>query len=135
MKTITTLKTPPKILILAGSMLIGLALMPATAIASNDRGDGYRSHSKQHTSKHQKSERPRHGNKYTNEHRRGYDRHAYDRHHAGHKSKKHRGHHYHPRHRNTRYVAHNYGHHHGYLDRLGFQIGLHTGNFDIVFRD
>ncbi len=155
-----TLKTFP----LAGALAMGLALTPAIVNAddddrgrhkdrySHDGGTAYekslrkeirglRKELKREHKRNQKSHGKHHGHKHKNKHKHKHDGHKHNGHkhkhvykykHNGHKHKhvykhNHRGH----KHRHHRY------HHYRYrdYDPLRFILGLHTDNFDIIFRD
>ncbi len=153
-KSLTSLKTLP----LIGVLAIGLVLSPTLSMADNgDRGrhktqyshDGGQSHSKGHkrsnkhsnkahykshgkshkgdyghSSKHRYTKGHGHYNDHAN-YKRGFNNHRYDHH------DNHRGHHH------TTYVVndHHYSDYSYGLDHPGLMIGLHTNNFDIIFRD
>lgn len=153
-KSLTSLKTLP----LISALAIGLVLSPTLSMADNgDRGrhktqyshDGGQSHSKghkgsntqsnkRHYKSHGKSHKSNHGHSskhhyakghgHHNDHahyKRGINKYRYDH------QNSHRGHHH------TSYVV-NDQHYSDYsygLDHLGFMIGLHTNNVDIIFRD
>ncbi len=143
MNTTKTHKSLLKTLPVISMLMAGLTLSPAIAYAdkdhgynkpkySHDRGSSYRSNddrkhnrqtynnsrplAKQHKPKHHK----RNWRGYTSEHR--YNRHS--RH--GHRP-----------YRQPVYVVndHHYDNRYIGLDRLGFMLGIHTGNFDISFHD
>ena len=150
--SLTSLKNLPLISVLA----TGLVLSPTLSMADNaDRGrhktqysDGGQSHSKGHKGSkkhgnkaHYKSQGKRHKGDYghsskhhytkghgnNNDHahyKRGFNNHRYDHHDS------HRDHH-------TSYVVneHHYSDYAYGLDPLRLMIGLHTNNFDIIFRD
>jgi Ni/Co efflux regulator RcnB len=143
MNLISTLKTLP----LIGVLAMGLALSPITAIA--DKGErshsskGHKSYnstfrSSHHNDRHSKHQKRHDGHKYRHNdrkyahHNKRHNKHVYNNHHV-------RGHGYQPR----RYYTHNnyYAYDRGYYDRhdvfdnIEFMFGLHTGNFDIIFRD
>lgn len=151
MKNITNsriqLKTVPLITVLA----LGLAFAPLSAMAGNgNRGHQKSEHSnssgKHHNKGQYRSEKhtyrePRHNNhkrslgrklnhdhgtRYSSHHNRGHDKHV--RHYPRYD---HRGH------GTTHYVVNDYypRDHYVDFDHLGFMIGLHTNNFDIMFRD
>ena len=139
----TTLKSLPLLTLLAA----GLVLSPTMVMAghgdrSHSKGqyshDGGQSHSKGHkrsnthsNKHHYKSHGKSHNTKghgHYNDHghyKRGFNNHRYDHH------DHHRGHH------NTTYVVndHYYNDYSYGMDSLRFMIGLHTNNFDIIFRD
>ena len=137
--------------VLATTMLTGIFAAPASALADNDRGKGYkkehvashamhhRSHKKQHNSEYRKH-RPvydghsgrSNGHKKHNRH----NKHRADNVHDKYRWHKHDGH----RHRHdTRVIRsyhdhdHVYNHHHGYDPRIS--LGLHLGHFDLYFED
>ncbi len=147
----TTLKSLPLLTLLAA----GLILSPAMAMAGHaDRGhskgqysqDDRQSHSKghkrsnKHTNKanyksHGKSHKGNYGQNSKHHYTKGhghYNDHAhYKRGVNNHRYDHHRGNHH------TSYVV-NDNHYSDYpygLDHLGLMIGLHTNNFDIIFRD
>ena len=138
MNLISTLKTLP----LIGILAIGLALSPMTAVA--DKGD--RSYSKSHKShngalrgshhkKHVLHNSSRYGHKYK-DHNRRYNKHhnkpVYRNHYA--RGHGHHPRHYYPRNHYNNYYAYDRGDH-NVFDNVEFMFGLHTGNFDIIFRD
>ena len=127
----TALKNLPLISLLAA----GLFLSPAMAMADKgDRGNFKRHDS--HENRHSQSNSQKHSNKHHNKHsyNKGYGHHNnqvhYKRDHHKHRYDKHRSHH-------TTYIVndHHYSDYSYGLDPLRFMIGLHTNNFDIVFRD
>ncbi|WP_372882431.1 hypothetical protein [Psychromonas sp.] len=115
MNIFSTLKNNPKTLVIAGSLLFGLALTPIAANAG------------QHHHKHDK-----HGDR----HYYVVEDHGHHRKHRHHKHKHKHKKHYHEAPRQV--VIHN--EHHYYPEPVRsqpsrLQIGVHTGQFDIVFRD
>ena len=148
MTNITSFKNTLKTLPLIGLLAIGLALVPATAMAGNgDRdhkqyskksGQHYdkgryrsdkhasRSRGKGHMGKHVKyrssAGHPKHYYKGHQKHNRHYARHDHHYDHRGH-DRYYVVNDYYPR---DRFIG---------LDHLGFMIGLHTNNLDITFRD
>ncbi|HEY5715504.1 MAG TPA: hypothetical protein VIS54_03765 [Psychromonas sp.] len=124
MNNISKLRSKQKALIIAGSLLFGLALTPSASIAANAEHHGNR-----HAEKSIK-----HQNKGHHDKRRHADRRYYvieEHHRHNHRPNyKHRRHY----HEEPRYVVINNDHHH-YSEPAGLQIGVHTGDFDIVFRD
>ena len=150
MKSLTSLKTLPLISVLA----IGLALSPTLSMADNgDRGrhktqysfDGGQSHSKghkrsnthsnkRHYKSHGKSHESKHGYRSKHHYNKGHGHHNdhahYKRDRHNHRYDNHRGQH-------TTYIVndHHYSDYSYGLDPLRFMIGLHTNNFDIIFRD
>jgi hypothetical protein len=123
MNMIKKLTNKAKMVFIAGSLLFGLALTPATSFAGNDQHEGRRNGGSHQVDNHQRNhqaENNRHHNK------RG-------RHHMKQKHS-HHGKHRNRRHNEPRYVVINNEHHHR-SERLGLRIGLHSGNFDVVFRD
>jgi len=138
-------KTIPVIAALAAS----LALAPMTSMArdndhrehgsySHDRGSKHEGskkyrHSRERADKHVRNSHKRHGHKYKNKH--GHRHHGNK--HRGHKHR--HGHNSHSHEREAVYVMSDYGHRHPRrfigLDDLGFMIGIHTGNFELIFRD
>lgn len=138
------MKTHLKALPVMAALTIGLAFAPTASMADDD--DRGRGHSYSHDGgKHDK------GKLRAKRYERG-DKHRYDKKHRKHH--KHRGHYYGHRHGHKHkhyrhdhhghrpaYVVNNYGHDHYYRDRfidlsdLRFMIGVHTGNFDLIFRD
>ena len=135
MNNISKTKSTISKLLIAGSMIVGLALAPATSIAAKDKHDGYRNHESHKAQRHQQSS---YQGKHKSHKNRHYKQHNFESYHNGKRYKQrinHRGHYKKHNHHESHYVVHDYGHHHGLLNHLGFKIGLHTGNFDIVFRD
>jgi len=141
MNIITKLITKPKASIIAGSLLFGLALTPLAASAAKAEREGYRNGEIYLEEQYQ-------GNRHSENNmkrRRGHNgHHSYaDRHHPkkhGHQHRKYR----HPGHKHHKYISHSHrephykiisNDHHHYNDHFGLQIGVHTGNFDIIFRD
>lgn len=148
-----SLKTLPVIAALA----IGLALAPMTSMAKGDRHESHQSERYSHDGgKHHKKSHKRRGDAHDRDsrgHKHGHKmRHAKQHRHGykhGHKhGHKHRGH-KHRGHRHDRVVfVDNYDHYddrYGFgrdyrdryidLDDLRFMVGIHTGNFDLIFRD
>lgn len=115
MNIIKKLKSKPKMVLAAGALLFGLTLTPATSFAGNDHHEGRRngeSHQvyKNQRNYHAEDNRVRHHVKYKQSH---YN--------------KHRNRHYNKPH----YVVIN-----NYRSKpSGLRIGLHSVNFDVVFRD
>ena len=149
MNTISPLKAMPIIAALA----IGLALAPTASMADNgNRGnhkgqssqDYSRSHSKADSKKQHRRDKREHGSKRHNVNR--HDRHSnktvtrnyYGKPHKYRNNHKHYGHdHHRNNHSYTNYVVHDYVDRDRYVgfDDLRFMIGLHSDNFDIIFRD
>ncbi len=128
----TSLKTLPLIALLA----LGTALGPTSAQADEkhryqrEHSGEYRDHGKRHKSERRahRATRVHHGHSGSHHHSR---RHAY-RH--DYHAERHHGH----RHREVVTVYDYRPRHHPHFagfDRLGFMIGLHTGNIDLVIRD
>lgn len=149
MKLLTTLKNVP----LAGVLALGLALLPASAMADKgDRGHDKGSSSYEKNKSFNKGDRRNgtpvhrkiqpaghHGDKHN---KGGYNRHSHKQFISRHYDKPHsryinrvihrHDHHDHNRHTHRHYAE--YDHYHVY-DDIRFKIGVHTGNFDIVFQD
>jgi hypothetical protein len=134
-----------KILPVVAALAMGLALAPMSSMAGDkDRGHGSYSHdagshSKSRSDKSHKRER--HADRHDKRSYRG-DRHHSKKH--GHKHRKsrhahnHRGHKYRHQGHNPVYVVNNHGYYperYIALDDLRFMVGIHTGNFDLIFRD
>ena len=133
----STIKTLPIIAALA----IALAMSPNTAMADKgDRNAHKGQYSKQYS--HDAGRSHNRTRKDTRLHK-GYAHHGHghkkvrkshpDMYYGGHK---HKGHH-HRRHSHDHYVVHEHGYRDHYVDfdNLRFMIGLHTDQFDIIFRD
>ena len=127
MNMIKKLTSKPKMVIIAGSLLLGLALTPATSFAGNDNHEGRRNGGSHQVDNHQ-SEHNRHHNKRGRHHM----KHKYS-HHGKHR------HYHHGKHRNRHYnephyvVINNEPYYRPEPSR--FRIGVHSGNFDVIFRD
>ena len=148
-KSLTSLKTLPLISVLA----IGLVLSPTLSMADNgDRGrhktqysDSGQSHSKGHkrSNKHSNKAHYKSHGKSHKENYRHSSKHHYTKgrgHHNAHANYKRGFNNHHDHHRgdhHTSYVVndHHYSDYSYGLDPLRFMIGLHTNNFDIIFRD
>ncbi len=131
---------------LLGLLITGLALSPGLALADkNDKAHnkGARSHSsaqshiKQHKNNYKRQGKG--SNRHNSSHNSKKHGHRNDHNHYPHAVNKHRQHDHgnHNGHRRTTYIVndhHHSGHIYG-LDRLRVMIGLHTDNFDIIFRD
>ena len=139
MNIISTLRNKQKTLIIAGSLLFGLALTPITSNAANAEYERYRNNEMHNTHRHQ-------GNRHAEKNIRHHNTHAYADHHhhvpRGHHRyhHKHRNHHHKKRyhrshyHRKPHYVV-NHHHHYHHPDRYALQMGAHRGHFDIIVRD
>ncbi|MFT6927551.1 MAG: hypothetical protein ACJAZP_003188 [Psychromonas sp.] len=125
MNIIKKLTSKPKRIIVAGSLLLGLALTPATSFAGNDQHQGHRNGGSQKVMIHQ-VENNRHYNKRDSHHNKR------DRRQMKHKHS-HHGKYSNRRHSETHYVVVNNDRHRS--PRLGIQIGVQSGSFNIVFRD
>jgi len=144
MNIFSKLRSKQKTLIIAGSLLFGLALTPAASIAANAEHHGNR-----HAENNNRHQNNGHHDKRGNANRRYYV--IEDNHRDNHKRKykykykykyqhkhKHNRRQNHHKHRNhyhndPRYVIINNERHYSEPTRL--QIGVHTGDFDIIFRD
>ncbi|ABM04503.1 hypothetical protein Ping_2796 [Psychromonas ingrahamii 37] len=146
MNIIKKLRRKSKMVIITGSLLFGLTLIPATSFAGNDNHQGNRNGKSQQVNKdHHEGRRNDESQQLHNQQRNHHaenirERHNRVRHHMKHKRSDHRKHKYsdHGKHRNRHhnrphYVVINKDHHRS--RRLGIQIGVRSGNFDIVFRD
>ena len=151
-KSLTSLKTLP----LIGVLAIGLVLSPTLSMADNgDRGrhktqyshDGGQSHSKGHKrsnthsnkahyKSHGKSHKGNYGHSSKHHYTKGHGHHNNHGHYKrGFKNLRHDHQNSHRAHHTTYVVNdHHYSDYYG-LDPLRFMIGLHTNNFDIIFRD
>ena len=153
MNIISKLKTLP----LVGALAIGLALSPASAMAEKgdrsysnkgDRSNNSTFRADRRGDKHGVRSDTRHKDRKhgaRNDNRKFAKKHALN--HYKSKGQKHRSKHvYNSRGHGHNIVRpynynHSYGHNHGYrghshgLDNIEFMFGLHTGNFDIIFRD
>ncbi|MFT6984429.1 MAG: hypothetical protein ACJAT7_000216 [Psychromonas sp.] len=151
MNIISNLRSKQKTLMIAASLLFGLALTPTASIAANAKHEGYRNNDVHHTNQQQGSrhaeKNKRHHNKHASaDHRynekRGHNRHKRNKHASAdrHYNEK-RGHNRHNRnkHRNHYYSKPHYAlssqHHHRHPDLFGLQVGVHAGNFNIFVRD
>lgn len=147
MNLIPKLKTLP----LATVIALGLALSPTLSIAGDkdyDKGHGRSNKQFSHESSKPRIKQQRKEQVVTH----GYDRHGikgyghdkvinnyYSRPHAEHsrhvyyRNDPYRHHH----HDHEKYIIVDHDHHEHYVDMddVRFKIGIHTGNFDIVFRD
>ena len=152
MNIIPSLKTLP----LISAIAFGLALSPTLSMAadgnrgdhkmkySHDRGQSHKNgHGRHKTGKSQRNSPVAHAvNKHRQEkqgHKHRSNNH-YDRAYGNHMYHKHGNHghnHAYSDHNHTNYVYHDYGYRGQYvdLDNMRFMLGLHTGNFDIIFRD
>lgn len=139
MNPLTTMKISVKNLSIAATLITGLVLTPAIAIADNDgtkrhnKGGGYSSpisHNNSHHKKSYRKEIKRNDHKRIKQHdKRG---------HMGHMMKKHHKHHDHDYRHNhvhviNQYRSHDHGHSHYYDPRIS--VGLHLGHFDLYFED
>lgn len=120
MNSISKLRSKQKTLIIAGSLLFGLALTPTASIAANADH-----HGNKHAEKNIRHQNNGHHDKRGHAERRHYVITEPHRH-----NHKHRKHYY----KEPRYVVINNDHHY-YSEPSRLQIGVHTGDFDIVFRD
>ena len=146
--------TPLKNLSLISAIALGLALSPTISMAdkadrghnkpqySHDRGQSRNKGHGRHESR--KSQRNSYVTRSLENRRHGKRQHQsninYGKIHGNNAYHAHgnRGHnHGHSSHNHTNYVVQDYGHQDHYigLDNLRFMFGLHTGNFDIIFRD
>ncbi|MCW8996404.1 MAG: hypothetical protein OQK77_11380 [Psychromonas sp.] len=130
MAIISTLRSKQKTFIISVTLLLVFVLTPTVSVAANYEHEGYRNNnahsanrerSNHHAKKHIKHLHNGHQNKY-----------AYaDRHYhvaPGHYRK---NHHKHKKHYYKKpYYALNRHHHHA--DRYALQLGVHTGNLDIM---
>jgi len=122
MNMLKKLTNKPKMVIIAGSLLFGLALTPATSFAGNDHHDGYRnggSHQSHNQQRSHHAEKSKHHNKRGRHHMK--QKHA---HHGKHRNR---------HHNEPHYVVINNDHHRS--ERSGIKIGVHSGSFKVVFRD
>lgn len=155
MKIISALKALP----VASLLIMGIVLSPAIAMADNgDRGRTKSEHSFDSGQSH--NVRDRHRDKSTHKKQqnerhivRKYDRnsHGHNKYRHGHVIQKHNGkpyakhkkhvyYHYdqhgqnHKPHHHDNYIVHHHEHY-DVFDDVRFKIGIHTGDFDIVYRD
>lgn len=143
----STIKTLP----LIGVLALGLVLSPMTAMADqSDRGSHKGQYSHDNSKKHNKAHKNARPHKVHEYDRRGH-KHAGNKHydkrysrHNKHSNNKHFRHSHRDKHRHgsrrhshSYYVVNDHRHHDHYIDfdDLRFMIGLHTDNFDIIFRD
>jgi len=146
MKATKTHKSLLKTLPIIGILMAGLTLSPAIAYADKDRSHNKAKYTHDRDYSHHKKDKRRHKKLAYNDHGRLHGKHH--KRHRGHKPKHHRNnwrgytpehrhnkhtHRGHRSHRHTTYIVND--HHYHALDRLGFMLGIHTGNFDIVFHD
>jgi len=133
-------KTLLKKLSLLGLLTINIILTPAIALADRgDRGHSHESHSHDERHSHNNS------NDYQTHGKRHQD---YQRYGLVYNQSRGRGHHKHYAHYKHRYDGRRHNHYRTYVvndddyvndfyirDPLGFMIGLHTNNIDIILRD
>jgi hypothetical protein len=130
MNIIKKLRSKPNMVIIAGLLLFGLTLIPAASFAGNDHHQGRRN-----GESHQVNNQQRNYHVENNRHRHNRARHpmkhkySHYRKHKGSDHGKHRNRH----HNQPHYVVINKDHYRS--PRLGIQIGVGSGKFDIVFRD
>jgi len=148
MNTQKTFKSFLKTLPLLGILTTGLTFAP-TVIYADDNEHNERKYSHKRDEAHHNRNTQRH-----NQHANNNRSYSYDKRHNkyNHKPKHHRNNWrgYHTEHEHNRQTHHGYQSHHQPvyivndhhysdhyigLDRLGFMIGLRTGNFDITFHD
>lgn len=146
--------TPLKNLSLISTIALGLALSPTISMADNadrghnktqyshDRGQSRNKGHDRHESR--KSQRNSYVARSLESRRHGKRQHQSNIHYgrihgnnAYHTHGNHGHNHGHSSHNHTNYVVRDYAHQDNYigLDNLRFMFGLHTGNFDIIFRD
>jgi len=129
------------------SMLIaGLSLSPAIVHAEKDRGHNKSGYSQDRNQSYQNKDSRKHNKRAYND--RGRSQGKHDKRNYRNKPKQHqnnwRG--YNSKHRYNRHDHYGYrsyrqpvyivnDHYYNGLDRLGFMLGIHTGNFDISFHD
>ncbi|PKH03768.1 hypothetical protein CXF72_04515 [Psychromonas sp. MB-3u-54] len=146
MNMIKKLSSKPKMVIIAGLLLFGLTLTPATSFAGNDDYQGRRNDgSHQVKNDHYEERRNGESHQVRNQHRNHHAennrvRHNRDRHHMKHKRAHHRKqkNSHHNKHRNHRHNQPHYvviNNDHQRSPRLGIRIGVQSGNFQVVFRD
>jgi hypothetical protein len=140
MNSISTLKTAHKTVFITGSLLIGLALAPAVSIADNARHEGYSNKKSQNSERQQRDHRAVNRQQHKAHDYRGHRQHDKGSHNhreaRRHDSRYLHNHHHSDRHyKDVRYVVYDRPYYPGIIDRFGLQVGIHTGNFDIVFRD
>jgi len=123
MNMLKKLTNKPKMVIIAGSLLFGLALTPATSFAGNDQHEGRRNGGSYQVNNQQRNHHAE-NNKHRNKGARHHMKHKHS-HHGKHKNRHHNEPHY--------VVINNDRHQRS--ERSGIQIGVHSGNFDVVFRD
>jgi hypothetical protein len=134
MNTQKTFKSFLKTLPLLGILTTGLTLAP-TVIYADDNEHNERKYSHNRDKAHHNRNRQQH-----NDHAYNNRSYSYDKRHNryNHKSKHHRNNwRGYQSHHQPVYIVndHHYSDHYIDLDRLGFMIGLRTGNFDITFHD
>jgi hypothetical protein len=127
MNMIQKLRSKTKMIIIAGSLLFGLALTPATSFAGNDHHEGRRNGDSHQVKKYQRNHHAE-NNRY---------RHNRVRHHMKNKRSHYRKHKrsHHGKHRNRRHNEPHYVRIKNRSERSGIRIGVHSGKFDIIFRD
>lgn len=136
MNIISKYKTTSKTLIVTGSLLIGLAITPIASIADNAKHESY-SNKASHSGDRNQRDHRQNNNGHDD---RGHYQHSNDRrdHREVHRFD-HRDYHVHDhgdRHYSeVHYVVHDRPYYPRIIDRFGLEVGVHTGNFDIVFRD
>jgi hypothetical protein len=142
MNIISTLRIKQKTLIIATSLLLGLALTPTTSIAANAEKGGYRNNDthntyKQQGSRHAKKNIRHQNNGQHNKHRNKYNGHHHKYVHANRRHIMSQHHRYeHNKHRSHSHrKAHHMLNNHYHPDRFAVQIGDHTGSFSIFVRD
>jgi len=159
MKNTTNTRLPLQAVPVIAMLVLGVALAPMSAMASNgDRGQHKAERSKNvgkhHDRSNYRSEKHAYREPRHNSHRRNVDRnhkrklnHGYGTRYGSHHNHGHKkhikhypryDHHYdHRGHGTTHYIVNDYHHRNRYVDydHLGFMIGLHTNNFDVTFRD
>ena len=150
MNTTKTHKSLLKTLPIISLLIAGLALSPAIVYADKDHGYNKPKYSHDRGNSHQKKNSRKHNNHAYNDGSRTHIKH--NKRYRSHKPKHHRNNwrgystdhrynrhhrHGHRSHRQPVYIVNDYHYDNHYigLDRLGFMLGIRTGNFDITYRD
>jgi len=158
MNITSQLKTLP----LISAIALGLVLSPTLSMAddgnrgrdktqySHDRGQSNKMTRNKFNNRadHRRETSKKHGNRYVGNANDKYRHdkkshkyksdHRYNGAHDNHRYHKHGNHnHHYTGHKHTNYLDHDHRYRKQYidLDNLRFMFGLHTGNFDIIFRD
>lgn len=130
MNTLTTLKNTVKSLTIAVTLVTGLALAPASAIADNDRGK-HQSKDRDYTSKSHRDQHRDYGHKqHNNDNYRG---HGKEKHYAHDSQRSHSYGHY-QGYVVHRYPIHDHIHSYDYYDPR-ITLGLNLGQISLLFQD